>query len=111
MEKHEMKTNRRVFMMQIVLGSSALAVASVGARAAVTKLDANDGYAKSMGFVKNAKDVDAKKWRKYKVGQQCTQCQLWDGKEKDAYAACSFFGDQHTPAAGWCKNFKANAAA
>jgi hypothetical protein len=45
------------------------------------------------------------------VGNQCSKCQLWDGKETDAYAACSFFGDQHTPAAGWCKNFKAKAAA
>ena len=107
-----MKTNRRVFMMQVALGSSALAMASVAARAAVTKLDANDSYAKSMGFVKNVKDVDTKKWaRKYKVGNKCSKCQLWDGKETDAYAACSFFGDQHTPAAGWCKNFKANAAA
>ncbi len=107
-----MKTNRRVFMMQVALGSSALAMASVSARAAVTKLDANDSYAKSMGFVLNTKDVDTAKWgRKYKVGQQCSKCQLWDGKEKDAYAACSFFGDQHTPAGGWCKNFKAHGAA
>jgi hypothetical protein len=104
-ESQMVQNKRRVFMMQVAAGASVLALGHQQARAA-EKLSANDAYAKSMGFVLNTKDVDQKRWKRHTVEQQCSKCQLWDGKPTDAYAACSFFGDRHTPAAGWCKNFK-----
>ena len=100
--------SRRVFMIKAVAGAAAFSSLQ-GVQAQSNRLDPNDSYAKSMGFVVDAKGIDPKadrNWRKYKTGQECSKCQLWDGKDKDAYAACSFFGDQHTPRAGWCKNFK-----
>lgn len=103
------KNNRRVFMMQVAAGASILALGQRAATAA-EKLPANDAYAKSMGFVLNTKDVDQKKWKRHAVDQQCSKCQLWDGKPTDEFAPCSFFGDRLTPNAGWCKNFKVRKA-
>ena len=102
-------TNRRVFMLQVAVGAGALS----GSHAALAqdKLSPTDSYAKSMGFNLNTKDVDGARWKKHTNDQQCSKCQLWDGKPTDAFAACSFFGDQHTPATGWCKNFKVKGAA
>lgn len=102
-------SNRRVFMMQVAVGAGALAASHQAL--AQEKLAVTDSYAKSMGFVLDTKTVDAKRWKKHTAEQQCSKCQLWDGKPTDAFAACSFFGDQHTPAGGWCKNFKVKGAA
>jgi hypothetical protein len=101
-------TSRRVFIIKSIAGVAAISSLQT-AQAKSNRLDPNDSYAKSMGFVPEASVIDPKanrNWRKYKTGQACSKCQLWDGKEKDEYAACSFFGDQHTPRTGWCKNFK-----
>lgn len=103
--------SRRVFMMKTVAGAAALSSMHT-LQAAGNKLDPNDSYAKSMGFVTDASVIDPKadrNWRKFKTGSACSKCQLWDGSEtgsKAEYAACSFFGDQWTPRGGWCKNFK-----
>lgn len=100
--------SRRVFMMNTVVGAAALCSIKA-AQAAANRLNPSDSYAKSMGFVVDASVINPdadRNWKKYKTGQQCSKCQLWDGKDKDSYAACSFFGDQHTPRGGWCKNFK-----
>lgn len=102
-------SNRRVFMMQVAVGAGALAASH--SAVAQEKLAPTDPYAKTMGFVLDTKQVDVKRWKKHTVDQQCSKCQLWDGKPADAFAACSFFGDQHTPNGGWCKNFKVKNAA
>jgi hypothetical protein len=99
------KNNRRVFMMQVAAGASAMALGLKASQAA-EKLTENDAYAKSMGFKYDTKTVDNKRWTRHKPDQACNSCQLWDGKQADAFAPCSFFGDRLTPNAGWCKNWK-----
>lgn len=104
---------RRVFMMHVATGVTAAAALALGHKTqaqAAEKLPETDSYAKSMGFKLNAKDVDRQRWTRYQEGQQCSKCQLWDGKPTDAFAPCSFFGDRLTPSAGWCKNFKVKKA-
>ncbi len=103
------KTNRRVFMMQVAAGASAMALGLKASQAA-EKLSENDSYAKSMGFKLDTKNVDGKRWTRHKPDQSCSGCQLWDGKQADAFAPCSFFGDRLTPNQGWCKNWKVRKA-
>ena len=104
-------SNRRVFMMRVVAGSAVLASAASSHAQAPEKLLETDSYAKSMGFKYDTTKVDKARWTRHDASQQCNKCQLWDGKPGAEYAACSFFGDRHTPSTGWCKNFKAVKAA
>jgi hypothetical protein len=53
---------------------------------AAAKLDANDAYAKSMGFKLNTADVVEAKYRKHTAEQKCGSCQLWNGRENKAVA-------------------------
>lgn len=99
-------SNRRVFMMRVVAGSAVLAGAHSVHAQAPEKLPETDPYARSMGFKLDTNKVDKARYPRHDVSQVCSKCQLWAGKPTDAYAACSFFGDRHTPAGGWCKNFK-----
>jgi High potential iron-sulfur protein len=99
-------TNRRVFMMRVAAGSAVLAGAPAVHAQAPEKLTEADPYAKSMGFKYDTSKVDKARYPRHDVSQQCSKCQLWDGKPGAEWAACSFFGDRHTPTNGWCKNFK-----
>jgi hypothetical protein len=108
-----MKSNRRVFMMQVVGGLGTLALGSKASFAAVEKLTEADSYGKSMGFKLNTMDVDKAKWKRWTAEQNCGNCQLWNGKENKTvagYGECSFF-ERYTPEAGWCKNYKVRKAA
>jgi len=99
-------SNRRVFMMQVVAGGAVLAGSQAARAQAPEKLTETDPYAKSMGFKFDTTKVDAARYPRHTNEQKCSKCQLWDGKAGAEWAACSFFGDRHTPANGWCKNFK-----
>lgn len=101
-----MKQSRRTFMIKAVAGVAAASLLPQVAQAASEKLSEADPYAKSMGFKLKTEEVDKAKYKRWTVEQQCSKCQLWAGKAGDEYAECSFF-ERHTPAGGWCKNFKA----
>ena len=106
--KSKTKSSRRVFMMQVLGTASTLAFIKNSVAAA--KLDANDAYARSMGFKLNTTEVDETKYRKHTAEQKCGVCQLWNGRENKSvagYGNCSFFDDAMTPENGCCKNFKA----
>jgi hypothetical protein len=98
-------------MMRVVAGSAVLASAASSHAQAPEKLLETDPYAKSMGFRLNTSNVDQARYPRHDVSQHCSKCQLWDGKPGAEFAACSFFGERHTPSTGWCKNFKAVKAA
>jgi High potential iron-sulfur protein len=99
-------SNRRVFMMRVVAGGAVLAGTSSIHAQAPEKLAETDPYAKSMGFRLDTTKVDKARYPRHDDSQKCSKCQLWDGKPGAEFAACSFFGDRHTPSNGWCKNFK-----
>lgn len=102
---------RRVFMLQLVAGTSALTAAQL-AHAEEEHVSESDPYAKSMGFRLDSHAVDQKKYPRHDVAtQQCAKCQLFDGKPGAAFGACSFFGGRLVSPNGWCRNFKAIGAA
>jgi High potential iron-sulfur protein len=105
--------NRRIFMLQVVAGASAV-VASTNAPAqkSTDKLTETDPYAKSMGFKLDTNNVDKARYPRHDAAtQQCSKCQLFSGKAGEPDGPCSFYGGRIVPVAGWCRNFKPPKAA
>ena len=75
-------SNRRTFMMQVVVADGALAAASqVVAADMVAETDAQ---AVALGYKPDATKVDAKKYPAHKATQVCGNCALFQGKAADA---------------------------
>ncbi len=89
---------RRVFLMTL-----ATSTAAVGTLAhAQALVDEKDAQAAALGYVADAKRVDTKKFPKFAVGQNCTDCALYQGKPTDKAAGCPLFAGKQVAGAGWC---------
>lgn len=93
-------TNRRIFLMQLAAGSTALAAVQVQAQAA--RVDEKDPQAVALGYVHDTTKADAKKFPKHTKDQKCTNCALYQGKATDAWAGCPLFGVKQVAGPGWC---------
>lgn len=89
---------RRVFLMTLAASGAALAT---GAQAQAL-LDEKNAQAVALGYVADAKRVDIKKYPKFVVGQNCTNCALYQGKASDKAAGCPLFAGKQVAGAGWC---------
>jgi hypothetical protein len=106
-------SNRRIFILHLACGTSALATGAAMAADPVSteKLTEADAYAKSMGFRLDTTKVDAKKYPRHTAEQKCSTCQLFSGAPGAEWGPCSFFGGRLVNKEGWCRNFKAKKAA
>jgi High potential iron-sulfur protein len=89
---------RRVFLMTVA--SSAAAVGTIAHAQAL--VDEKDSQAQALGYVAEAKRVDARKFPKYAAGQVCTNCALYQGKATDKAAGCPLFAGKLVAGPGWC---------
>jgi anaerobic selenocysteine-containing dehydrogenase len=89
---------RRTFLMTVAASGAALATTAQ----AQTLLDEKDPQAVALGYVADAKRVDAKKQPKYAAGQVCSNCALYQGKATDKAGGCPLFGAKQVAGAGWC---------
>ena len=103
-------TNRRVFFMQIAAGGSLLAGTRAMAQAALPHLDEKDPQAVPLGYVKDTTKADAKKFPKHTKDQKCVNCQLYQGKPKDASGLCPLFAGKQVEANAWCSAWVKKAA-
>ncbi len=71
--------------------------------AALPLLDSSDPTAKALGFVSDAKKVDAAANPTYKTGQMCGTCAQFQGGPSDATGGCNIFVGHSVPRGGWCK--------
>ena len=94
-----MASNRRVFLMTLAAGSSALAA---GAAMAQAKLDEKDPTAAALGYVADSAKADKKKYPKHDVAQKCSNCSLFQGKPKEPTGACPLFAGKVVTSGGWC---------
>jgi High potential iron-sulfur protein len=78
-------------------------LAEGAAAAGLPPLDPQDPTAKALGFVADAKSVDASANPTYKPNQKCGTCAQFQGKAGDATAGCNIFAGKSVPASGWCK--------
>lgn len=95
---------RRVFMLQVVTGTAALAAGNLAQ--AQDRLSEDDPYARSMGFKFDTNKVDKARYPRHDPSQNCSNCQLFGGKPGDEWGPCSFFGDRLVKPTGWCRNYK-----
>jgi hypothetical protein len=93
------QTNRRIFMLSLVAGSSALAASAARAQAALPESDAQ---AVALGYKVDTTKVDKKKYPKHEDSQTCANCQLYQGKPADAAGGCPLFPGKTVTKNGWC---------
>jgi hypothetical protein len=92
-------TNRRVFMMQVAVGSTAVMASQAMAQA---MLDEKDPQAVALAYAADTTKVDVKKYPKHTAAQKCSNCQLYAGKPTDAKGGCPLFAGKQVAGNGWC---------
>lgn len=103
-------TNRRVFILHVAAGSSALAASSVMAQAAAPMVNEKDPQAAALAYAADTTKVDSKKYPKHTADQKCSNCQLYAGKAKEAAGPCPLFAGKQVAANGWCSAYVKKAA-
>jgi hypothetical protein len=98
-------STRRVFMLQVVAGSSALAAGAAMAQAAPPKVSEKDPQAMALGYSEDSTKVDPKKYPKHTAEQKCSTCQLFVAKGKDPYGNCPLYAGKVVAATGWCSAY------
>ena len=78
-------------------------MANTAGAAGLPPLDPSDPTAKALGFMTDAKKVDAAANPTYKPTQRCGTCAQFQGKAGDASAGCNIFAGKSVPQGGWCK--------
>ena len=103
-----MTTNRRVFLLQVIAGGSAIAAA--GGAQAQQKLDPKDPQATALGYVEDTTKADSKKFPKHTNAQKCAVCQFYSGAAGAKDGPCAVFGGKLVSANGWCNSWVKKAA-
>lgn len=93
-------TDRRVFMLQSLVGCAAVGAAlKAQAQALVAE---NDAQSTALGYKADATKVDKAKQPKYAAGQLCSNCALFKAEASAAAGACPLFAGKQVAAKGWC---------
>ena len=96
-------SNRREFIVQVSLGSTALIAAQ--ARADAPMVSATDPQAQALGFNPVGTKTDKSKYPQYAAGQMCGSCALFQGKAGDKAGGCPLFAGKQVPSTGWCSAY------
>lgn len=96
-----MSMNRRAFIIHSVVGSAALAATALSQAQTATKLLESDPQAAALGYKEDAAKVDKAKYPKYAAGQDCANCQLYQGPAKGE-GKCAIFAGKLVASGGWC---------
>ena len=98
-------SSRRVFMMQVAVGGTAVMAGSAALAQAPAMVDPASPQAQSLGYVADSSKVDAKKYPKHAATQLCSNCQLFVGKPTDAAGGCGIFPGKQVAGKGWCSAY------
>lgn len=100
------RISRRKLLKSALLGLASVPAASLLVRTAVAApglVDPASSKAKTLAYVHDAKQVDAKANPVYKPGQDCSNCLQYTGKAGEPTGPCNLFPGETVKAAGWCK--------
>lgn len=78
------------------------AAAETPPKPAMPKLSEDDPQAKTLSYVHEAASVDSASQPRYKSGQVCANCALFQAKGDDEWGGCSIFPGKLVKASGWC---------
>ena len=100
--------DRRTVLKNALVGLAALPAAGLIREAAAQNagtphVDEKESLAVAMGYVHDAKKVDASKVPQFKPGSHCANCLQLTGKEGDEWRPCNIFPGKLVNANGWCK--------
>jgi hypothetical protein len=98
-----MTMNRRTFVIHSILGSAALASATLS-QAQAAKVAETDAQAVALAYKEDGTKTDKVKYPKYAAGQNCASCQLYAGAAT-GYGNCALFPGKQVAAAGWCSAY------
>lgn len=96
-------TNRREFVINISLASSAMFAGQAFAQAPM--LVETDAQAAALGYKADSTKVDAQKFPKHAPTQLCSNCALYAGKPTDAAGLCPLFAGKQVAGKGWCSAY------
>ena len=107
-----MNKQRRTFLL--VTTVSSIGLTAFGSNAFAQKpnpiVEESDPQAKALGYVADAAKIDKKKSPNYIGGSQCGNCQLYQGKPKEASGACPLYPNKQVSAKAWCNTWVKKAA-
>jgi len=66
------------------------------------QLSEDDAQAKSLAYVHDVSSIDTASQSRFKAGQDCSNCALYQGKASDEWAGCSIFAGKAVKGTGWC---------
>ena len=92
--------NRRVFLMRVAAGGSALAAS--GVLQAQARVEKSDDNAVALGYRHDTTKVDKKKYPQHTNDQKCNNCALYQAKATDPWGGCPLFGTKQVAGPGWC---------
>ena len=99
-----MKSSRREFIARSVVGLVSTTLLPLGAHAA-EELSETDQSAVTLGYRADASKVDKVKFPRYSAGQECANCQFYQGSPSTKAAACLLFSGKTVAGAGWCNGY------
>jgi hypothetical protein len=99
-----MKSCRREFIAKGVVGLVSATLLPLVAHAA-EELSEADPSAVALGYRADASKVDKVKFPRYTAGQQCANCQFYQGSASTKTAACPLFSGKMVEGAGWCNGY------
>ena len=99
-----MKSCRREFIVRSVVGLVSSVFVPIVAYAA-EELSETDPSAVALGYRVDATKVDKAKFPKYAAGQNCANCQFYQGSGSTKTAACPLFTGKTVEGAGWCTGY------
>ncbi len=97
-------TSRRHFIQTIPVACVAVCAGHSAFAADLPMVDEKDPQAAALGYVGDATKADKAKYKNYAAGQNCTSCQLYQGKA-DPKGACPLFAGKNVAGKGWCSAF------
>ncbi|WP_239024380.1 high-potential iron-sulfur protein [Ramlibacter humi] len=98
-----MRSNRRVFLLQVIAGTGA--VAATSGATAQQKVDPKDPQATALGYVDDTTKADTKRFPKHANDQKCNGCQFYTAAANTKEGPCTIFGGKQVAAGGWCSSW------
>ncbi|MBP6776542.1 MAG: high-potential iron-sulfur protein [Piscinibacter sp.] len=95
-------TSRREFICIVPCATLATLASRSALAADPPMVDPKDPQAAALGYVADATKADKAKYKNYAAGQDCSNCQLFQGKAGAASGPCALFPGKHVAAKGWC---------
>lgn len=100
----EARYDRRAVLKSVLIALPATALSNqAAAQDSLPHMDESESLAKAMGYVHDAKKIDADQVPQYKAGSNCANCIQLQGKDGEEWRPCKLFAGKLVSSHGWCK--------